>query len=288
MELSGKRDTLKKDGWVIIKNVFSAEEVAQMRQEMSKADKEQYGKGDLLSNPYLSHVVYDDRILKIVTEVLGQKPVYYGDSTFQIASSIGRISNGFHKDCADRLDATAPDWQSEYTIIRVGIYLQDHSKYSEGLVVRTGSHKYIELNKGKMVNVPSQPGDIIVWYLTTSHSGNARKAIWGDFPVLMGDMNVPAISRVLFFHLPKVFIKSNPADRMAMFMSFGVNDNHLKRYIEYLKHRKYAVNIWKNSPYTAETLAKIKDKPLDVISMYETAQQINLDTIGENYKQLPS
>lgn len=71
---------LEQNGWVVVKNVFTKEEALDFRKRAFLSVQDKTIKGDLLSNPYLEHFIYDDRIIKIATELLGAEPVYFGDS----------------------------------------------------------------------------------------------------------------------------------------------------------------------------------------------------------------
>ena len=92
--------------------------------------------GDLLSNPLLRDVLLDGRLVGIASQLLGSDQIVYaGDSSFTINSG----QHGYHKDNADRTDKNAPDWQGRYTILRFGIYLQDHTEHTSGLNLRVRS-----------------------------------------------------------------------------------------------------------------------------------------------------
>src|SRR5947209_3238764 len=118
-------DSYRENGYALIRDVFSRDEIEELRKNVfASADH----KGDLMSNPLLRKVVLDDRVLSIARKILGGTPVYFTDSTCML----GDKSHGYHKDNADREDPNAPDWQSNYTIIRFGLYLQDHSRHSGG------------------------------------------------------------------------------------------------------------------------------------------------------------
>src|SRR3954462_4462530 len=95
-----------------------------------------FAKGDILSKDELRYTVLDDRILHLVKTVLGGNPVYWGDSNYHFGVGF----RGFHRDNVDRTDMTAPDWDGDYPIVRLAIYLQDHKNYSGGLKIRVGSH----------------------------------------------------------------------------------------------------------------------------------------------------
>lgn len=276
------KDTLRKNGWVLIKNFFDKETTDQLRESCVNIKGELH-QMDLLSNKHVNHLFLNERFIGLLSQMLGDKPVYFGDSGFQVASVEGRISNGFHKDCVDRKNQDGRDWQnSDYSLIRVGIYLQDHKNFSEGLVVRNNSHRTTNLLSGEKINVPSQKGDLIIWYLTTTHSGNAKRIKWLDYPVLMGDYTGGWLAHRLYYHLPKMFIQPSEKDRVALFMTFGKKDIHLERYLKYLKHRKYMIDIWKKINYDNALLRKIEEgNMIEVINMKEEANKIDMSTYIE-------
>src|ERR1043165_3900363 len=172
----------EEDGYLLVQNVFTPSEIEQFRKlayEQFEIDKKKkldvyhpgskakYNKGDLLSKEKLHQVLLDDRILEIARTILGTSDIlYFGDSSYQIGTGM----RGFHRDNIDRTDLNGPDWKGEYTLIRLGIYLQDHKNYSGGLKIKVGSHKNPD---GKAIFVGNEVGDVAVWSLKTLHSGNA-------------------------------------------------------------------------------------------------------------------
>ena len=215
-----------------LKNALWINHLFQLHVLDHKVRNEEYRNADapaqILSNKYLSNLFLNNKLINLLTDIIGQKPVYFGDSTFQIASLAGGIQNGFHKDCVDRKNSSGIDWEDDYSIIRIGIYLQDHKNYSEGLVVRDKSHKSSNLSIGKKINVPSKPGDLVIWFLTTTHAGNAKRIKIIDYPVLMSNDESSKLSRKLYHKLPKSFIMPSQKDRIAIFATFGKDDRHLK------------------------------------------------------------
>lgn len=240
------------NGYCIVRNVFSAEEVAEFRalayqtldndkqhdmvRKVTVATKDvYYPKGDLLSKP-LNKVLLSDRILKIAETILQSKPVYFGDSTYQI----GIGDRGFHRDNVDRIANQGEDWDGDYDIIRIGMYMQDHDKFSGGLKVIQGSHKG---ENNKRVFVDSKAGDIVVWNLRTFHSGNAVRLKM--LPNLV-------MGYRLENRLPAFLTKDSQQERISCFMSFAKEGKHLDRYIEKYMKVKMVDHI-KNSA-TAEKI----------------------------------
>jgi hypothetical protein len=237
-----RADRFSRDGFVIVPKVFSAGEVDEMRRkvqrqvEVDRAEGKfedsfyrymgvKSGKGDLLSKVHLRGILLDERILEIARSLLPTKPlVYFGESTYQLGGS-GRY---FHRDNVDRSEAEGPDWRGEYTLLRLGIYLQDHRRHSGGLKVKIGSHLH---EGGRSCLVDSEVGDVVVWNMRTLHSGNAvRLRFWPSFAGIapighlrrlkIGEDMIPA-----WLQLPL------ERERAALFMSFGVESAHLDRYI---------------------------------------------------------
>jgi hypothetical protein len=266
--LKQKFDT---DGYALVEKTFSESEIEQMRKlvyEQYEIDKQKgltfslshlptqakYAKGDLLSKEKLFHILLDDRILNIARTVLGNNDiVYFGDSSYQIGTGL----RGFHRDCLDRTDLTAPDWQSEYTLIRVGIYLQNHKNYSGGLKVRQGTHINAD---GKVVFIDNEVGDVATWSLKTIHSGNAVRFKW--FPNLSvdkGEGRIPAFMK-----------KDEPKERISLFMTFGLKGFHLDRYIkEYELKREDTRAHLKASKYTHQALEMAKSKGVDILKLLQ-------------------
>jgi hypothetical protein len=247
-----------KNGFLLLKNLFSLEEITNLRNDVYKQfdqDKQKgliysvpkseakYVKGDLLSKVFLKKILLDDRILGAARAVLGNNLVYFGDSTYQIGTGL----RGFHRDNVDRIYSKGQDWEGEYSIIRFGIYMQDHSNFSGGLKVKAGSHNNNN-NNGKTILLDTQLGDVVFWSLRTLHSGNAvRLKLFPNLPVDIGEKYVPH------------FLKKEEAnERVACFFSFGVEGKHLQRYIdEYMnksetmkEHLKFSIM----DPYAMQEL----------------------------------
>jgi hypothetical protein len=258
-----------KNGFVLVENVFSAKEIARFRElayEQYDIDTKKkltftlpnlkthakYSKGDLLSKEKLYPILLDDRILDLARKVLNSRDIaYFGDSSYQIGTGL----RGFHRDCLDRTDLTAPDWQSEYTLIRIGIYLQNHKDYSGGLKVKQGSHKQAD---GKSIFIDNKEGDVVAWSLKTIHSGNAvRLKFFPNLSIDKGEGRIPD------------FLKKDEAtERISLFMTFGVKGFHMDRYIqEYELKRADTREHIKASVYDPNVLELARSKGLEVLTL---------------------
>ena len=248
----------KKNGYCVVKDVFSEKEIFDFRklgylsmkndqksgkgrQEVSKVKNVWYSEGDLTAKP-LNKLLFSDKIMKIAAEVLGAKPVYFGDSTYQV----GAGDRGYHRDNIDRIANVGDDWKGEYELIRLGVYLQDHDHFSGGLKIIEGSH----LGKNrKRKFVQSKAGDVVFWNKRTLHSGNGQRLKL--FPNLV-------LGYRLENFLPNFLFKDSDKERISCFMSFGKEGGHLDRYIEkYMKTRLHkSFNEFLNHKDFSETVGK--------------------------------
>jgi hypothetical protein len=260
-------DAFWEDGYQVVRNVYSVQEIQELRED-AYASKGRGG--DLLSNPRLRRVLTDGRLVDIARQLLGQDEILYsGDSSFTINSN----QNGFHKDNADRTDINAPDWQGRYTLLRFGIYLQDHSRHTGGLNLRAKSHNTTSLAEGKNVYVQTRVGDVGVWSLRTTHSGNGTLVRWPR-------QVHPEPKDV--HNYAKWRIAKPDGDRIAVFAALGLDDHHTARYVEYLKTRTYMVGIWRKSEYDDEALNEADKIGLNVRDVPREIE--GDDTVGQNEK----
>lgn len=257
-------DQFKKDGFLVVRSVFSPEEIGCFRERISAAAERAarsrqvdtipaYPKlamlqGDVLVHPELedvSYIVLDPRIVEITRALLGGEVHYHGDSTVQI----GEGPRGFHKDSADRNNPQGIDWVGQYGILRLGVYLQDHTAASGGLKVRVGSHRFVSHHRGKSINVPSGVGDVVLWYLTTSHSGN--------FVRLRGGPGVSLHPRLETL-LPLPFRVPEPTTRMAVFCTFAASGVHFEHYLDYQAARDDVRLHWRRCNGSREAVERVQ------------------------------
>src|SRR5688500_15195638 len=112
--------TFQLNGWIILRDFFTLEEAKKIKEGTERSIAENL-KVDLLCNPHLAHLtVLNPKIISVVRQLIKGDPIYIGDSN--ISHNDWAVS--LHKDNPDRFDGNAPDWQSEYSILRMGIYLQ--------------------------------------------------------------------------------------------------------------------------------------------------------------------
>ena len=257
----------RRDGYLIIRGVLSREEVAKLRQSAIRIAAECKARGlvfkpaadevcavpDLATWDDVGYLLSDARVLSIAKQLLNSTEViYYSDSSLQV----GAGGRGFHKDNTERVDPSHPDWQSDYTMLRFGVYLQDHVQHSGGLKVRTGSHRHADVTTGRSVDVATRAGDVVVWRMTTTHSGNAVKmrGFTGLSLPPRFEVRLPARLRV-----------PESDTRVALFFTLAQDDDHLKRYLakhndQSLYRDNYLYIQWQHSHWTAERIRQAESE----------------------------
>lgn len=238
------------DGYLLMKNVFSKDEIASWRKQLDASPP--LG-GDLLNDPRFYHIVYDNRILEVAALILGKKPTYFEFSSMNRAKNDGPFT-GWHRDNADRLDPTGPDWgpPNPYSCIRFGIYLQDHKRTSGGLMLRPKTHRAEHFNDKEGVYLDNEPGDLAVWDMRIVHAGlGVRRKKEPNRVVEVAEMKTID---------PAELMPPHDGWRYAAFISYGADDQHTQNYIDYLTTREFMVGAWKRCNPCPEAL---RDLPRD-------------------------
>ena len=263
-------------GWVHIKNVFTTAQIDSLRENAYKMQDTKY-EGDILGFSETTDLLLDDRLVDMASLLLDdEKPLYFGDSSGYNIGNTGAA--GFHKDNPDKFDETLPDWQSEYSIIRFGIYCQSHVNYSASLALRDKSQNTVNCEKGDPFFVNNDAGDLLIWSLRTSHSGNSMRLRFAPN---------------LFLHprwynkLPNFLFAGIEKERVAYFLSFGKADAHLKRYLTYMLNRQYMVKSWQQSTYSDEILEKVKQKNnITLVNMHDAVKDIDINTVKVSHTEM--
>jgi hypothetical protein len=280
-EGAGIRRHVEDRGWVLVRGVFSKDEISKFREDVLGAARSR-PTGDVLSDPALREVLLHERYLRVVKAVVGPRPVYFGDSNWAADYYPGTI--GFHKDNPDKERQSAPDWQTPYSIFRFGIYLQDCLKFSGGLCLRDRSHHTIDVNAGQSFAVPSEPGDVVAWSHRTTHSGYATRLRL--LPKVF--LPLPVVARLALrddrYQAPRVLFRGlQYPERLAVFSSFGQRDHHYERYLRYLKTRQYFVRSIQASPLTGD----VRQRADDVEDLHPALKGVDVSTLHRDHIPLP-
>jgi hypothetical protein len=172
--------------------------------------------------------------------------------------------------------------------MRFGLYLQNHITHSGGLALRDRSHLTADTSKGRPFAVPTEIGDVVVWSLRTTHSGFATR-LRGLVNAFMPLTVMSAIVGTEKYAPPKWLFRPMDAEpRMALFATYGIDDAHLRRYLDYMKTRDYAVRSWKSSVYPEDIRRMMASKGIALRDMSKEVQDIDPSTLNVGYAPLPS
>jgi len=267
-------EDLKRNGFLIVKNVFSVKEVENAKFIATKfCSLNNYAgapTGDAMSLDGMADFVLDQRFVDLAKDVLGDEIIYFGDSALHCKPN-RRI---FHKDA--RSDVADPS-RSDYPIYRMGIFFQDHKDHSGGIKFRTGSHKRIILNPrfvrnlakaiigiltgkiglkalfnfGKTVNARSEIGDVVIWNLRTDHSGGA---------VLLKDDPDRAFSPSKDERIPPEKKLPEHDIRMAIFCAFAAPSDATEAYILNKVNNPAYEGHWKAARFDDPHIKKLAEE----------------------------
>lgn len=177
--------SLRDDGYIVIHDVFSREEISKMRESCLRYFSNDGGfnnsggmaKPDWIKEASLKEVldIYESKnIGGIISKLVGESVEFIGHNDLHLNRSVG-----WHKDQlngeARRFQINSP-WETvggeSMKIFKANLYLQSHSENSDGLTVRKGSHKYPEMLKGIVKQINPKEGDLVLFDQRISHRAN--------------------------------------------------------------------------------------------------------------------
>lgn len=276
-----ERNKLKRDGYLIIKKFIDANKVAYLRKALKNFNKQ-----ETLANKKLNYFSVNNKIIKIMNYILRGK-IYYPF----LSIAVNNMYQTQNKKSFIHNDVRFEDFNfdNDYNIYNVGIYLQNHTDYSGGLKVRPGSHKKIiiegqnyfkkillfcktvvykpdnvsffqilrTLLPYKSVNLKINAGDLVIWNMRLHHSGNnIRVKFIKNFSLSTYVENI----------IPNFMILKNSLDRFAILTVYIGEGAYKNQYINEQIKRPQHVEFWKNSNINFEILQKkIKNKNIQLV-----------------------
>ncbi len=264
------KSLMDRDGFIIIKNVFSEKEVlklkdllkSQLKKKGLKRSKNELGT-DLLNAaveiPQLDWVFSNNKILKIMKNLISEEIIF----TCHCDAFMG-IMSPWHKDDGTGLTGKSKGYFEEYTygrkdvqVYKVVLYLQDHKRNSAGLSVVKGSHKTnYESTKLKFNNenitLHTTAGDIIIFDVRLTHSGQTEviPLKWNSGNIWIKKIQnlikkIPKIN-TLFYLIAGFLHQKLFGNKVSLFWTYGANNhwtskfakNNMKRQIEFYEFRK--------------------------------------------------
>ncbi len=241
---------LKINGYLIIRNVLTAQEIEQLRKVSIDFFTNESNpiiyifSGKTKSNamnaiPGLRFLLKNEKIAQIMKDVCGPDVRYahHSDAHYNMLS-------GWHKDNYGDDDwAVGPEGET-YHAYKMAFYLQDHSNNNYGLTVRKGSHLLRELNKGEVIDLHSKPGDAVVFDMRISHIGKEPDLFEKILKFIFRD---PKTQAKLFERYRKMM---GIPDKISVFFGFGVPNRFTQEHIDKTIARQNKQN--KASNYTID------------------------------------
>lgn len=193
------------NGFLHIKSVFSPEEIQNFRRtallEAHPDDSRKFSQRnpegvmsavDLLSHDVFKNFIIKKEVIKILKELLDDDPVYFGVSCVSINYYKSTIHR--HRDNINFREPNGDDWKENFSITRVGIYLEDHVTEGGNIWFNPESHKSFSSGK-RAQSFDYKAGDLVVWSLLTEHSVSALPRN------LLGGRQIPTMAEVLYYRL---------------------------------------------------------------------------------------
>lgn len=264
----------KKNGYLVIPNFFSQKNTEQFRAGCYRALNDQKYYCDTLGIPEFDKFSLSKKMLSVVRQILQTDDIQYpwlsqtrADDTIK-----GMHFRGWHVDSIpDNFD-----YSVDYPVINTGIYLQDHSKHSNGLKVWPGSHRFpcysfksfkdyflsmlADIKNGRFktlfekikpsrsINIASGPCDLIIWSMRLHHSGYAVRLKF------LPSLSLPPLMENWIPHFLRL---PEGESRCVVISAFARSGALFEKYLERQKTKKSRMNYYLNSPVSNQEIVEI-------------------------------
>lgn len=265
--------TLKNDGFVIVRNIFSNYEISQLRKLVNKHFKTKgisANSGLTQPNaaveiPEISWLFYHPKILTIMSELLRQEKTMF---TSHCDVHSGTLS-AWHKD--DGMAVMDGGYFGKPTydelnccVYKVAIYLQDHVHNRSGLTVKKGSHRVSALDCGEEVYLKTRVGDVVIFDVRLTHTGQRDAVPICQFqkPLRLAKRIVGKLwkieeQKIDNFLRKKYHQISGDEERLSIFFTYGISNEYTKKFAVNNMKRQILQNNSKNiflEPSTRQAL----------------------------------
>lgn len=262
----GERAAFERDGYHLLRPLFTAAEAAEWRNRINHvfefpaepnatpqiAGATHTRADGVTTNDDFWPVIFNERLLASVRALIGDDIRYTQHSDLHINLPGGR----WHRDSACRDFGVGADWdESEvpYRVVRVAIYLSDHTQSNSSLVVLPGSHRH----ESRL-----RRAEYVFWNKIRSFLRRRGKNDWLPHWFLSGPRRVVRTQPgdcVIFdqrlLHAGGVIGGAEP--KYAIYLSFGIDNQHSRN------HREFFLNRPTYNPHLPDALrARLKDHGL--------------------------
>lgn len=227
------RDTFTKQGYIVLRKVFSDDDIQFYKEKLSAvADAANKEKNFTLPNgvnrtPEFWSAIQNEKIIAAVREIFGEDVKYLQHNDLHVGFS----SLAWHRDSMNRDYPVGPDWNESkepYQLARVGVYLQDTaSKFRFGLI--PGTHRptaHFSAKEAKQIH--DKVGGISdVISVITRRDPLKDRAVWIE--TNPGDC-------VIFD--PRTIHTGSKFEELkySFFLAYGVPNSHFYNHFNYYRH----------------------------------------------------
>ena len=280
MQLSKAQiQSFKENGYLIIPNVLSADQIQFLRKrimaifETGEWKKSPYNTEKVLSDVYNTFpefidITLNETVIEAIRSLTDGTPVLIPETSIHY-----KIYTGWHKDTSSQEKAGKSfHWKENALMLECGFYMQDNDPVlGGGLTVMQGSHNTkdnlidessyelsfmdkvkiklgiyrednnskLNPNKHKVVDVPSKAGDFVIFNFRTNHRATTPKGI-------------------------KITEVPVERSKLAFFNAFSVDNETVTEYLDFIKSRKdpyyQSLKTQQPSPHLIETAKKLNFK----------------------------
>lgn len=223
IQVSGIQQALERDGYAVMRCVFSAEEIAQMREEVTVllAAKARPVNGGAINGPVphdsdLARRLLDDA--RLAFPCGGERPcqIHVHANTF----------NDWHADLEPRGRTAVFNGTSAW-MYKIVIYLQGHSD-GDGFSVVPGSHKKGNSPRAAS-HVRTRAGDIVLFDHSVRHAGRLPNRLFSTAGWCLYRLRLLDTPGCLF-GLQHLFQPAPLVPRLAIFLTFATFQDIEQRY----------------------------------------------------------
>lgn len=174
------RRALETDGFVVLRAVFSPDEVAAMRHAVLTAARRSAGfrpdEGGMRAYrglhtvPGLGRILLGDRLVATMASLVRTDTVLVTGECDVIVD----VTTGWHKDVNESWNLGDAPFGPAWTVYKAAVYLQP-LRAADALAVRPGSHRSRTPGQGRGQTLPVAAGDVIVFDVRIDHRGARRR-----------------------------------------------------------------------------------------------------------------
>ena len=191
------RETFLEKGYIIFDNMFSSSEINEMKNEVIhfiETDKTIKNSDGITIPDFLIHnkkflkcskLINDSRIHDKLNKI-------FGSNNYRFCShndiGINRVV-GWHKDKLNGEYAryeTVDIFTNEHEIVKVALYLEDHSNDTNSLQLVPGSHRNRNININGSIHLQPKLGSVIIFDQRLTHRGMEKQASSYRIMISMG------------------------------------------------------------------------------------------------------